>query len=204
MNGSFFPKYPNPKTHSVFLLSPANMSGERAKLLLSARAEFDLAVRLRNGRATLGEAFAFISGLYFRGKLAYANTFAAPPPGIPPALVITTSHGLVLPETLVTPAKLKRFAAVPIDVSESRYLRPLVRDCRALADSVSENCVFVLLGSIATPKYLEPMSVAFGERLHFPDEFLGRGDLSRGGLMLRCVKEDRPMNYSSISTLAQH
>ena len=47
---------------------------------MSDRATFDLAVRLRGpGGAALGEVFSFMSGLYFRGKLAYARTFPAPP-----------------------------------------------------------------------------------------------------------------------------
>jgi hypothetical protein len=58
----------------IFLLSPASCSGRRAEILLRERAAFDLAVRLRSGTGvTLGEAFSFLSGLYFRGKLAYAS-----------------------------------------------------------------------------------------------------------------------------------
>ena len=64
------------KPNRIFLLSPAYAGGERARMILSERAQFDLARRLRSReRATLGEVFAFLSGLYFRGKLAYANTF---------------------------------------------------------------------------------------------------------------------------------
>ena len=64
----------------IFLLSPANCSGTRAKQILSPNARFELAVALRSRRgAMLGDVFAFISGLYFRGKLTYAMRFAAPP-----------------------------------------------------------------------------------------------------------------------------
>ena len=66
----------------IFLLSPAHCGGKRAELLLNDRASFSLAVRLRSeAGATLGEAFSFLSGLYFRGKLAYADHFARPPEG---------------------------------------------------------------------------------------------------------------------------
>ncbi len=69
----------------VFLLSPANCSGRRANMVLSERAQFDLAARLRRHHgAAIGEVFSFVSGLYFKGKLAYAQAFARPPePGAP-------------------------------------------------------------------------------------------------------------------------
>src|SRR5256885_15886789 len=69
----------SPSIVRVFLLSPANASGERMQMLLRPEAEFDLARRVRTGGASLGEAFAFTSGLYFRGKLAYAGKFARRP-----------------------------------------------------------------------------------------------------------------------------
>src|SRR5437763_12481208 len=81
--------------HRVFLLSPANSSGERMQMLLRPAAQFDLARRLRAGEATLGEAFEFTSGLYFRGKLLYARTFARAPEGVPGVLVIAPGAGLV-------------------------------------------------------------------------------------------------------------
>src|ERR1051325_10991404 len=59
---------------TLFLLSPARCDGRRALTLLSPRAEFPLAVQLRRREgAPLGEVFAFLSGLYFRGKLTYAT-----------------------------------------------------------------------------------------------------------------------------------
>src|SRR5687768_13679254 len=71
---------PAPPPGRIFLLSPANCSGPRAKIVLSDRATFDLAVRLRSEQGVaIGEAFAFISGLYFKGKLTYALAFARPP-----------------------------------------------------------------------------------------------------------------------------
>src|SRR5438067_12686385 len=96
----------------VFLLSPANPGGQRGRLLVRPEAEFDLAVRLREGAATLGEAFAFISGLYFRGKLSYAQAFADPPSGVPGVFVITAAQGLVPPETRITARTLQQIASV--------------------------------------------------------------------------------------------
>src|SRR5438132_10431681 len=59
---------PKHRGHRIFLLSPANISGERAKLLLRESAAFPLAQRLQSQGAPLGEVFSFISGLYFRGN----------------------------------------------------------------------------------------------------------------------------------------
>jgi hypothetical protein len=186
----------------IFLLSPANPKGERGKLLL--RAEFDLALRLRRGEATLGEAFAFISGLYFRGKLSYARAFAAPPPGVPGAFVITAARGLVAPETFITAEDLEHIASVPIDIGDPRYRAPLERDCRTLDEIAGGLCDFVLLGSVATTKYLAPMEAVFGSRLLFPQEFAGRGDMSRGGLMLRCARAGEQLTYVPVGKATRH
>src|SRR5258708_20978038 len=100
----------------VFLLSPANCSGQRAQIVLSERAQFDLAVRLRGDEGVaIGEVFAFVSGLYFKGKLAYALGFARPPePGAPlagsGARVITPNAGLRPGQTTVTADALRAFA----------------------------------------------------------------------------------------------
>src|SRR5215212_3787021 len=89
--------------HRVFLLSPAHCGGERAKLLFRPQARFELAVQLRTPMgAPLGSVFRFLSGLYFRGKLAYAQRFANPPPGAHGQWIITTNRGLLPVDTLVT------------------------------------------------------------------------------------------------------
>jgi hypothetical protein len=188
----------------VFLLSPANASGERARLLFNESAAFDVAARLRSGAATLGEAFSFISGLYFRGKLAYANAFAAPPQGIPHAYVIAAGLGLVPPETPVDLACLRRIASVPVDASEPRYRSPVERDARALASLAGSECDMVLLGSVASMKYLDPLFRVFGDRLLFPLEFLGRGDMSRGGLMLRSARAGAELDYVPVGRATRH
>jgi hypothetical protein len=188
----------------IFLLSPAFAGGERAGLLMRDRATFDLAMRLRTEGAELGELFTFMSGLYFRGKLAYAQAFAAAPEGIPAAFVITAGMGLIPPETKITLAHLQAIAAVPVDAADARYREPLERDCRALDDLAGPDCHYVLLGSVASVKYVEPLAGVFGDRLLFPEEFVGRGDMSRGGLMLRCARAGLELNYVPLGKETRH
>ena len=188
----------------IFLLSPANAGGVRAKFLLRDEADFPHAIRLRHGELTLGEAFSFISGLYFRGKLAYAKAFAQPPAHIPGVLVITACGGLVAPETLLTREALCRISSAPLSASEARYRIPLERDARLLAQRIASSCRVILLGSIATPKYVEPLLQIFGERLLFPSSFVGRGDMSRGGLMLRSVRSGAQLDYVPVATANRH
>jgi hypothetical protein len=184
----------------VFLLSPASAAGERAAMLLRERAAFDLAVRLRSsGGAPLGEVFAFLSGLYFRGKLAYATRFA---PGA--VFVITPSAGLLPPETPVRREDMLRFASVPIAASEPAYRRPLVRDLERLARAAPDEARIVLLGSIATDKYCGPLLEVFGPRLLFPPDFVGRGDMSRGGLLLRAARDGRELAYVPVAGAVRH
>jgi hypothetical protein len=187
----------------IYLLSPANCGGPRAELLLAPHGKSDLARRLRSEGATLGEIFSFISELYFRGKLAYAQTFADPPPDVPGVLIITTA-GLILPHTVVKLDQLQQLAGVPIDAADPRYRLPLERDCRALHASAGADTDFVLLGSVATGKYLEPMSAILGDRLLFPEIFVGRGDMSRGGLLLRSVRAGERLTYAPLGTLTRH
>ena len=182
----------------IFLLSPANATGVRGRLILGDSAQSPLAQRLRGEGAPLGEVFSFISGLYFRGKLAYARAYADPPPGVPGIMVITAARGLVSPDKVVTFEELCEISSVPVAATESRYRIPLERDARAISVAMGEDCEAVLLGSIATPKYVEPLRGLFGARLMFPSEFVGRGDMSRGGLLLRCVREGSQLRYSRV------
>lgn len=179
----------------LFLLSPANCGGKRAELLFRENAGFELAWRLRDGAVPLGEVFAFISGLYFRGKLAYASTFAQPPEGLPGALVITSDRGLAPPDAPVTLSDLAACAQVPVDLAEPRYREPLVRDVVALAAALPPDCDVVLLGSIATGKYFEVLDEVLDGRLRFPADFVGRGDMSRGALMLQAARAGLELPY---------
>lgn len=178
----------------TFLLSPAYAGGRRAQMLLNGRAEFELARRLRAADAvSLGEVFVFLSGLYFRGKLAYANAFARP--DLSRVLVITPTRGLLPAETLVTLADLREFAEVDIEEGDPRYRRPLERDLRRLVRQLTPQCEVVLLGSVATGKYISVLLEILRERIRFPAEFVGRGDMSRGGLLLRCAVDRTELSY---------
>jgi hypothetical protein len=189
----------------VFILSPARCDGERAKLLLSGTASFALAVALRTSEGVpIGEVFSFLSSLYFRGKLTYARTFASRLRNAPPILIVTTDRGLVPPETRITIADLRAFADVDIVTGGERYLGPLRRDVAALASRVRRSTRIVLLGSIATGKYVDVLLASFGTRLVFPSAFVGRGDMSRGGLLLRHARQGMPLDYTPVEGTVRH
>lgn len=190
---------------TVFLLSPASLGGERATILLREQAAFPLARALRSpAGAPLGEVFSFLSGLYFRGKATYARAFARPPRGVPGALVITSGEGLVALDARVDAAQLRALAAIPIDARERRYLEPLLRAAMELDARCGPRCRVVLLGSIATDKYVAPLHAVFGERLLFPADFVGRGDMSRGGLLLRSADAGVELAYVPVMGAVRH
>ena len=182
----------------MFLLSPASTSGKRAQQLLARGAAFELALRVRGEGAPLGEVFSFCSALYFRGKLTYARHFAAPPDGVPGVLVITPNRGLVTPETPVAAADLRDFARVDIDPGDRRYTGPLGAAARELRERLPAHAEVVLLGSIATPKYVDALLGVFGRSLVFPGDFVGRGDMSRGGLLLRAARAGVELDYRPV------
>jgi hypothetical protein len=188
----------------VFLLSPANSAGERMALVLSPRAGFALAHAVQREGAPLGEVFRFASGLYFRGKLAYAQAFGRPPQGVPGALVIAPGAGLVPAETMVRVPHLRAFAEVPVDARDVRFRIPLENDARLLAERLEGHDEVVLLGSIASDKYVDPLLGVFGERLLFPVDFVGRGDMSRGGLLLRAVRAGVELPYGRVEGAVRH
>jgi hypothetical protein len=194
----------------VFVLSPANCGGARARMVLSPTAQFALAQQLRTEEgAPIGDVFSFVSGLYFRGKLAYARRFAQPPDPADPVvaggvLVITPNAGLRSVDMPVTVASLTAFAGVDIDLANAAYRRPLERGAQALVDAIGPECEVVLLGSIASGKYVEVLQPVFGDKLVFPPAFVGRGDMSRGGLMLRCVMAGLELEYAPIAGATRH
>ena len=166
-------------------------------MITSERAQFDLAHRLRSSSdlPTLGEVFSFLSGLYFRGKLAYAKAFAAANAGTSAVLVITPNRGLLPADLPIGLPELRAFAEVDIDQDDPRYRQPLERDVRKLAKHLPADIEIVLLGSVATGKYVDILLENFGERLLFPAEFVGRGDMSRGGLLLRSAVDRHELEY---------
>jgi hypothetical protein len=181
----------------IFLLSPARLDGKRADLLFHPVTMFPVARALHSpAGAPIGEIFTFLSGLYFRGKLAYAEAFARPPQGLSSGvLVITPNRGLLAPSVRMTLDDLARLAETDIDPSANEFRKPLQQDANALAQALGPLGQPVLLGSIATPKYVEVLLSAFPQELLFPAEFVGRGDMSRGGLMLRAVDARAELTY---------
>lgn len=187
----------------VFLLSPARVDGQRAGYLLNPGAGFALAHRFQRDGLPLADVFTFTSGLYFRGKITYARSFARADAG-ELVRVITSNAGLVDPERHLMPDDLRAFGGVPIDLAEPRYHEPLRRDARALARRLAPDGVAVLLGSIATGKYRDLLLECFGPRLVFPHEFVGRGDMSRGGLLLRAARAGVELEYASVAGAVVH
>jgi hypothetical protein len=182
----------------IFLLSPAHCGGKRAELLLSRRAALPLAVRLRSAAGVpLGEVFSFLSGLYFRGKLTYASHFARPPAGEPGVQVITTDRGLLSAGAAVRVRDLEEFGAVNIRADDPRFRAPLERDAARIRES--GDVQVVLLGSIATGKYVDGLLEIIGPNLLFPSEFVGRGDMSRGALLLRAVQKGAELAYQPVA-----
>lgn len=168
-------------------------------MLFNPGARFDLARRLRAGEAVpLGEVFRFLSGLYFRGKLAYAAHFT----GLERTLVITPNRGLIPASTPVTLEELAAFGTVAIDPADPLYRLPLEESVLALAAAAGSDAAFVLLGSLASAKYVEVLRGLLPGRLRFPVDFQGRGDMSRGALLLRCVALGRELEYAPLETLA--
>lgn len=189
------PLSPPATVRRVFVLSPANCSGRRAGYLLAKTGRSPLAVRLRSEGAPIGEIFAFMSGLYFRGKIRYAERFASPPTGCAGALVIVPGVGLCSPGHMVDLKGLRAIAKVPVDPEDRRYTGPFRRDLAQLAERLSNDHQVILLGSLATPKYIPILQEALGARLRFPREFIGLGDMSRGSLMLRRAAQGQELDY---------
>lgn len=190
----------------IFLLSPAYSGGKRGQMLLREAATFPLATQLRSAEgAELGDVFSFLSGLYFRGKIAYARAFAAPPPRLPGALVITPTRGLVPPESRIGAGVLREFAEQgEVALDNARYREPLEEHARAVVAASAPDTAFVLLGSIASGKYVDVLTGIMGDRLMFPTDFVGRGDMSRGGLMLRAAADGPELEYTPVQGAVRH
>ena len=178
--------------------------------MTSPNAAFTLARQLQSRHgAALGDVFSFVSGLYFRGKLAYARRFARPPDPADPVvaggvLVITPNAGLRAADTPVTLRSFEGFASTDINVANAAYRKPLEQGAKAVLSAVGPDCEVVLLGSVASGKYVDLLLPVFGDRLMFPLHFVGRGDMSRGGLLLRCVTADLELEYVPLKGAARH
>jgi hypothetical protein len=190
--------------YKIFLLSPARPTGVRASQLTARRARFATAERFRSPEGVpIGEAFAFLSALYFRGKIAYARRFAAPPEGGPAGLggvfVIAPGFGLVPPEWPLTPKRMEKLRRTPVAVANRSYARPLLDHALALDERLPPGARVVLLGSVATGKYVDLLRPALGERLFFPRLFAGAGDMRRGSLLLNAVRDGIELEYAPVA-----
>ncbi len=185
---------------TVFLLSPANLSGLRARQLMSPRAKFEAALMYRSVEGVpIGMAFAFMSALYFRGKITYALHFG----GAENTHVVAPGFGLVHPDWRITEARMKVLRRTPVDVAKRSYRKPLEREAKALAERLPADAQVVLLGSVASGKYVDVLWPIFGDRLVFPGIFAGLGDMSRGGLLLRAMRANRELEYTPLSAPRQ-
>jgi hypothetical protein len=193
---------PSPVTR-LFLLSPATLNGLRSKQLTSPRAKFALAQQYRTADGVqIGDAFAFMSALYFRGKIAYARKFAVPSPviGGDGIFIITSGYGLVSPDWKITEERMKRMRRIDIDVDTRSYVKPLKEHATLIARALDEDAdaEVVLLGSVATGKYVDVLGPILGKRLRFPIAFAGLGDMARGGLMLRAARVGTELEYTTL------
>jgi hypothetical protein len=190
---------------TLFLLSPARCGSRRASILIDGSGKLPLSQQLQSAEgAPLGDVFAFLSALYFRGKLAYARAFARPPREMAGVFVITPGAGLRVESERITCAHMRAFAEVDVHHENERFTSPLRRDALELAAQAGRDARFVLLGSIASAKYLAPLQAALGERLLFPSEFVGRGDMSRGGLLLRSARDRTELDYRPVAGANLH
>ena len=181
----------------IFLLSPANLNGLRAKQLMSPRAKFDAARMYQSPEGVpIALAFAFMSALYFRGKITYAMHFAEQQDDVQ---VIAPGFGLVPPDWRITEERMKTLGKTEVDLSKRNYRKPFEKSALELDERIGPDTSVVLLGSVATGKYVEVLLPIFGERLLFPEIFAGLGDMSRGGLLLRAARADRELEYVPLS-----
>ena len=174
-------------------------------MLLRPGAASPLALQMQSADgAPLREVFTFISSLYFRGKAAYAAAFGRAPADLEPALVISPSEGLVSVETSLTLERAQRWAGVDIDETNDAFTEPLIRHAEELERGHGATTRFVLLGSVASNKYVRPLTRVFGDHLLFPPSFVGRGDMSRGSIMLRAAREGSELAYAPVEGAVRH
>lgn len=133
-----------------------------------------------------------MSGLYFRGKLTYARHFG----GEGPIFVITSNQGLVSVDMPLSGSEIQSFTGSAIDAGNDSYRRPLEIDLAALSRSTARS--FVFLGSLSSPKYLKILSPFLQGRLYAPRLFRGMGDMQRGAVLLKSVRDNRELDYDLV------
>jgi hypothetical protein len=172
----------------IFLLSPANASGKRAGYLTSGKSSLSTEFRSTEGCA-LSEAYAFMSSLYFRGKLAYSQKYGDQ------SFIITPGFGLVSLDWKLTASRFSQIRETQVSAKSPVYVDPFRRDAEKIAALDSQ---IILLGSIATGKYLDVLKPIFGSNLFYPEKFKSLGDMSRGAMMLNSCREGVELDYVSV------
>jgi hypothetical protein len=170
-------------------------------MVMNPEASFALARALHSAQgAPLGAVFSFVSGLYFRGKLTYAKAFGQATANEPSAYVMLAGGGLCSPDEAVTVAQLNAWKQVSVSEKNPHFTAPLLRHASLLLDRHDDAARFVLLGSVASNKYVAPLLEVFAERLLFPVAFAGMGDMSRGSLLLRAARDGRELEYAPVAS----
>lgn len=183
---------------TIFLLSPANVNGRRAEHFTRKGASGALALGYQAGELAIDEAFAYISALYFRGKVAYAREFGSGRGEVSGAQIIVPGFGLVPFGWVLDAERMKKLRRTSVDAATPAYRKPLERSVRALASELRGDDRVVLLGSLATGKYLDVLVPLLGERLMYPALFAGTGDMRRGALMLRAAAARAELAYEPV------
>jgi hypothetical protein len=110
--------------------------------------------------------------------------------------------GLRSPETAIATHHLR--AMGELEVESEAYVVQLRNDALAINAEIQVDTQIVLLGSIASGKYVDTLIDVFGARLVFPEAFVGRGDMSRGGMMLRAAKSGEELAYAMVAGTQRH
>jgi hypothetical protein len=172
-------------------------------MLLNASGQLELSRALRSPiGAPLEKTFSFVSGLYFRGKAEYARRFGRALAGGPSAFVMTAGGGLCTLDETLTKTRLEAWQRVAVSEQNPHFTAPLQRHACELVDTHDASARFVLLGSIATRKYVSPLLEVFGSRLLYPRRFAGLGDMSRGSLLLRAAADGVELDYEPLTAAA--
>ncbi len=115
---------------------------------------------------------------------------------------MAAGFGLRSPDTRISAADLRAMGKV--DVESTAFAKTLLRDAELASSLYGSSAQIVLLGSIATGKYVDALLDVFGHRLLFPASFVGRGDMSRGGLLLRAARSQDELAYAPIAGATLH
>ena len=110
----------------------------------------------------------FFSISHFDRPIIDANAWKLEIDGLvkkPMSLTLADLKARPRKETVFTVEQFRYMASVPVDSADARYRLPLENACRTLDEIAGPNCDFVLLGSVATLKYLEPMFAALAARI---------------------------------------